>query len=138
MDLSPPSPDDPDPLAATAAKYAALLASSLTSAEAAGLLGVSEGRVRQRLKEGTLYGVKAGRENRFPAFQFAGAEEVPGMSRVVRALRPGAHPVGVLNFFASPSPDLYLDEGEERPLSPRSWLLSGGDPGVLVPLAEEL
>ncbi|MDP9437640.1 MAG: helix-turn-helix domain-containing protein [Actinomycetota bacterium] len=138
LDLSPPSPDDPDPLAATAAKYAALLASSLTTAEAAGLLGVSEGRVRQRLKEGTLYGVKAGRENRLPAFQFAGAGEVPGMNRVVRALRPGAHPVGVLNFFASPSPDLYPDEREERPLSPRDWLLSGGDPGALVALAEEL
>jgi hypothetical protein len=27
-------------------------------------------RVRQRLKERTLYGVKAGRENRLPAFQF--------------------------------------------------------------------
>ena len=60
------------------------------------------------------------------------------MGGVVRALRPGAHPVAIQNFFASPNPDLYLDEGEERPLSPRDWLLSGGGPEVLVPLAEEL
>ena len=138
LDLSPPTTEEPDPLARTAARYAALLASSLTTGEAAGLLGVSEGRVRQRLKEGTLYGVKAGRENRLPAFQFEGAGEVPGMGRVVRALRPGAHPVGVSNFFVGPNPDLFLDEGEERRVSPREWLLSGGDPGALVVLAEEL
>jgi excisionase family DNA binding protein len=54
----------PDPLAGTAAKYVALLASALTTREAAGVLGVGESRIRQRLREGTLYGVKAGRENR--------------------------------------------------------------------------
>ncbi len=43
--------------------------------------------MRQRLGEGTLYGVRAGRENRLPAFQFEGGGEVPGASRVVRALR---------------------------------------------------
>lgn len=138
LDLSPPSSDEPDPLALTAARYAALLASSLTTSEAAGLLGVSEGRIRQRIGKRTLYGVKAGRENRLPVFQFEGGGEVPGVGTIVRALRPGAHPVAVQNFFANPNPDLYLDEEEERPLSPREWLLSGGDPEVLAPLAEEL
>jgi hypothetical protein len=138
LDLSSPSSEEPDPLARTAARYAALLASSLTTAEAAGLLGVSEGRVRQRLGKRTLYGVKAGRENRLPAFQFEGGGEVPGVGQVVSALRSGAHPVAVQNFFTSPNHDLYLDEDEERPLSPRDWLLSGGNPKVLVPLAEEL
>jgi hypothetical protein len=51
----------PDPLSRTAAKYVALLASALTTKEAAGVLEVGESRVRQRLGEGTLYGVKAGR-----------------------------------------------------------------------------
>jgi excisionase family DNA binding protein len=138
LDLSPPSSDEPDPLAVTASRYAALLASSLTTREAAGLLSVSEGRVRQRLKHGTLYAVKAGRENRLPAFQFEGGGEVPGLGTVVRALRPGAHPVAVLNFFVNPNQDLYLDEEEGRPVSPRDWLLSGGDPKVLAPLAKEL
>lgn len=123
---------------AYAARYAALLASSLTTSEAAALLDVSEGRVRQRLGEGTLYGVKAGRENRLPAFQFGGGGEVPGIGRVVKAMRPGAHPVAAANFFSTPNPDLYLDEEEEHSLSPRDRLLSGGDPGVLVPLVEEL
>jgi excisionase family DNA binding protein len=138
MDLSPTASDDPDPLARTAARYAAMLATALTTREAADLLGVSEGRVRQRLKEGTLYGLKAGRENRLPAFQFEGGREVRGIGEVLRNLDRSVHPVALLGWFTLPNPDLYLDVEEERAVSPREWLLSGGDPGVLVPLAEEL
>ena len=128
----------PDPLARTAAKYVALLASALTTKEAAGVLGVGESRIRQRLGEGTLYGVKAGRENRLPAFQFEGGKEVPGIAEVLARMDRSVHPVAVLNWFVLPNPDLYLDEDEARPLSPRHWLLSGGDPEVPAHLAEDL
>lgn len=138
LDLSPPSPDEPDPLARTAARYAAMMATALTTGEAADLLGVGESRVRQRLKERTLYGLKAGRENRLPAFQFESGIEVRGIGEVLRRIDRSVHPVALLNWFASPNSDLYLDEGEERAVSPREWLLSGGSPGALVPLAEEL
>lgn len=138
LDLSPPAAEEPDPLARTAARYAALLATALTTREAAGLLGTGESRVRQRLKEKTLYGVKAGRENRLPAFQFEGGREVPGIGEVLRHVDRSLHPVALSNWFTLPNPDLYLDEEEERAVSPREWLLSGGAPGVLVPLAEEL
>ncbi len=138
LDLSPPVAEEPDPLARTAAKYAALLATALTTREAAGLLGTGESRVRQRLKEKTLYGVKAGRENRLPAFQFEGGKEVPGIGEVLRHVDRSLHPVALSNWFTLPNPDLYLDGEEERAVSPREWLLSGGTPGVLVPLAEEL
>ena len=138
VDLSPPAAGEPDPLARTAARYAALLATALTTKEAAGLLGTGESRVRQRLKEKTLYSVKAGRENRLPAFQFEGGKEVPGVGEVLRHMDRSVHPVALSNWFTLPNPDLYLDEGEDRAVSPREWLLSGGSPGVLVPLAEEL
>ncbi|MDP9478787.1 MAG: DNA-binding protein [Actinomycetota bacterium] len=138
LDLSPPVAEEPDPLARTAAKYAALLATALTTREAAGLLGTGESRVRQRLKEKTLYGVKAGRENRLPAFQFEGGREVPGIAEVLRHVDRSLHPVALSNWFTLPNPDLYLDEEEERAVSPREWLLSGGTPAVLVPLAEDL
>lgn len=138
LDLSPPTVEEPDPLARTASRYAALLATALTTREAAGLLGTGESRVRQRLKEKTLYGVKAGRENRFPAFQFDGGKEVPGMGEVLRHVDRSLHPVALSNWFTLPNPDLYLNEEEESAVSPREWLLSGGTPGVLVPLAEEL
>jgi excisionase family DNA binding protein len=138
LDLSPPAPDEPDLLARTAAKHAAMLATALTTKEMADLLGVSEGRVRQRLKEGTLYGVKAGRENRLPAFQFEGGGEVRGIGEVLRRVDRSVHPVALLNWFTLPDPDLHLDEGEERAVSPREWLLSGGSPETIAPLAQEL
>jgi excisionase family DNA binding protein len=136
MDLSPREAGL-NPLARTASKYVALLASALTTREAAEVLEVGESRVRQRLGEGSLYGVKAGRENRLPAFQFEGGKEVPGIAEVLKAIDRSLHPVAVLNWFMLPNPDLFLDE-EARPVSPRYWLLSGGDPEVLVHLAEEL
>ena len=138
LDLSTQEEAGPDPLARTAAKYVALLASALTTKEAAEVLEVGESRVRQRLSEGTLYGVKAGRENRLPAFQFEGGKEVPGIGQVLKHIDRSLHPVAVLNWFMLPNPDLFLDEEEARPVSPRHWLLSGGDPEVLVRLAEEL
>ena len=138
LDLSSPVAGEPDPLARTAARYAAMLATALTTGEAAGLLGTGESRVRQRLKDGTLYGVKAGGRNRLPAFQFEGGMEVPGIGRIMRHVDRSVHPVALLNWFTLPSPDLHLDEDGKGAVSPREWLLSGGDPRVLVSLAEEL
>jgi len=112
-----------DPLASTAAKYVALLASALTTKEAAGVLGIGESRIRQRLREGTLYGVKAGRENRLPAFQFEGGREVPTIAEVLAPIERSVHPVALLNWFLLPNPDLYLEEEEARPVCPRHWLL---------------
>ena len=127
-----------DVLAGTVAKYAAMLASALTTRETAGMLGVGESRIRQRLGQGTLYGVKTGRENRLPAFQFEGGREVPGIAEVLTRMDRSVHPVAVLNWLVHPNPDLYLDEDEAGPVSPRHWLLSGGDPEVAARLAEDL
>ena len=136
LDLSGPS--EGRQLARTAAKYAAILASSLTITEAAALLGVSESRIRQRIGERSLYGVRARRQWRLPRFQFSGYEEVPGVGGIIRRMPEDIHPVSAENFFTLPNPDLYLDEEEEQPASPREWLLSGGSPETVVPLAEEL
>jgi excisionase family DNA binding protein len=138
LDLSPPAAEEPGPLARTAARYAAMLAPALTTREAAGLLGTGESRIRQRLKEKTLYGVKAGRENRFPVFQFEGGKEVPGIGEILQHVDRSLHPVALANWFTLPNPDLHLDEEGGKTVSPREWLLSGGDPRVLVPLVEEL
>jgi excisionase family DNA binding protein len=123
----------------TASKHAAILASSLTVREAAEILGVSEGRIRQKISERRLYSVRGeGGERRLPRFQFSPRGGVPGMEEVVRVVPRGVHPVALQNFFTSPNPDLYLDEEEEVPISPRDWLLSGGDPEAVIPLAREL
>ena len=101
LDLSPQEAG-PDPLARTAAKYVAMLASALPTKEAAEALEVGESRVRQRLREGTLYGVKAGRENRLPVFQFEGGKEVPGIAKVLKHVDRSLHPVAVLNRLCCP------------------------------------
>lgn len=139
VDFSPPMPGEPDPLARTAARYAAMLATSYTTSEVARMLGKTEGRVRQRVAKKTLYGLQGeGRGHRLPAFQFEGGGEVPNIGKVIRVLPEDLHPVEVLNWFTLPNADLYLDEEEERPVSPREWLLSGGNPQALVSLAEDL
>ena len=129
FDLAPTRPGEPDPRARTAARYAALLATSLTAPEAARRLGVAPSRIRQRLGAGTLVGVKLDDEWRLPAFQFDGDRLVPNVGRVVRRLARDAHPLGIANWFDAPDPDLELD-GE--PVSPRAWLLSGGDPDAVT------
>jgi hypothetical protein len=99
-------------------------------------LGVSEGRVRQRINtERTLFGVKTSRGWRLPAFQFEEGGEVPNIGRVFKELDPGLHPLSVANWFLLPKPELYFEGDEERLYSPREWLLSGGDLEVLLPLA---
>lgn len=139
MDLSPTKPGEPDPLAHTAARYAAILATSYTTSEVAAMLGLTEGRIRQKIAEGSLYGLEAaGRGYKLPAFQFEGGEEIPNVGMVLKVLRRDLHPVEVENFFTLPNPDLYLDKDEEQPVSPREWLLSGGGASTLIPLAEEL
>ncbi|MGI9121823.1 MAG: hypothetical protein ACR2FR_02915 [Rubrobacter sp.] len=77
-------------------------------------------------------------KNRLFAFQFEGGKEVPGIAEVLAHMDRSVHPVAVLNWFVLPNPDLYLDEEETGPVSPRHWLLSGSDPEFLARLVEEL
>jgi excisionase family DNA binding protein len=135
FDLRPWPPDRPSPLAITAAAFAALLAASLTVAEAAVLLGVDPSRVRQRLAAGSLYGVKLADGWRLPRFQFDDHRLVPGMARVLPHLDRALHPLTVVRWFAQPSPDLVLGD---TPVSPRDWLQSGGDPAVVIAQAADL
>lgn len=126
-----------DPLASTVSKYAAMLVAGLTTEEAARVLGVSTGRIRQKLAERSLYGIKSGRGHRLPLFQFENAAAVPRVGSVLQALDPGLHPVAVQNWFTRPSPDLFFDQ-DQTAVSPRDWLLGGGHPDTLVALAKDL
>jgi hypothetical protein len=59
-----------DPLMRTIADYMALLETSLTTAEAARYLKVDVSRIRQRLRERSLFGIDYDGERRLPRFQF--------------------------------------------------------------------
>ena len=138
FDLEPRAMGKDDPVVRAAAEHAAILASALTTAEAAARLGVSEGRVRQRFAQRTLYGLHGRRGWLVPSLQFAsGNAELPGWDRVVPHLPASLSPVEVLGWLTLPNADLVVGE-DERPVSPRDWLLAGNDPARVAELAAGL
>lgn len=134
-DLSPIDPDAVDPAARTAGLYTELLATALSTQEAAALLDVDESRIRQRLGERTLFGLKSGRAWRLPRFQFTEHGLVPGFEHVVKRLPEDLSPVAVYRWLTAPHPDLVVD-GEA--VAPLDWLRTGHDPGWAAELAAEL
>ena len=126
--------DATNPVVRTAAEYAALLASSLSVEQAASMLGIDGSRVRHRLADRTLYGIKDRGAWRLPAFQFDGRGVVPGLARVLPRLPSDLHPLAVLGWLKRPNPDLSLD-ADETPLSPLDWLRTSHDPERVARLA---
>jgi hypothetical protein len=136
-DFAPPELGARSPLVQTAADYAALLATALSVPQLARRLGVDQSRVRQRIAQHTLIAVKDGAAWRLPLFQLddTGQRLVPGLAAVAPRLAR-VHPVAGARWFTLPHPDLVDDDG--HPLSPRAWLLGGGDPKEVAALADEL
>ncbi len=126
FDMRRLDPGIDDPIVRMAAEYSLLRASSLTTRAAAKRLRVNDSRVRQLLGAHRLYGIKVGDEWRLPAFQFTTKGQVPGIDQALARLPEGINPVSVQRFFASPNPDLEVEEG--RAVSPIEWLLTGNDP----------
>lgn len=127
-----------DPIARTAFEYAVLRSTGLTTQSTAERLGVNDSRVRQRLGERTLYGIKVGDEWRLPVFQFGATGLVPGIDRVFPSLPPDLSPVAVYRWFHTPSPDLEERGRPGSSLTPLQWLQTGNDPDVVAELAAGL
>jgi excisionase family DNA binding protein len=121
-----------------AVAYQRLLDTTVTVEEAAERLNVNQSRIRQRLVERSLYGIKDGHTWRLPAFQFDRTGLVPGIDVVLRALPADIGPVAVARWLAAPNPDLCTRDREERPLAPLQWLLSGNPPEAAAALAAVL
>jgi len=135
--FSPANQGVDSPLLRTAEEYAALLATSLSIGELASRLGIHPSRLRHRLAEHTLFGIKDGVTWRLPLFQLDdhGQRLVPGLDQVAPTWT-GVHPIAVRRWFLEPSSDLQNRDG--RRFSPRDWLLTGGDPRTVVELGAEL
>lgn len=112
-----------DPLTQSIADYMALLETSYSTAQTAKYLKVDASRVRQRLREHSLFGIDYDGEKRLPRFQFERAQVIPGLREVLAALPEGLNPLDVAEWFLSPNPDLEV--GENETFSPREWLLKG-------------
>ena len=126
-----------DPLLQCQAQYMALLEESLSAADAAELLHVDVSRIRQRLRERSLFGIDHEGSWRLPRFQFGHRLVIPGLARVLKALPADLFPLDVVDWFALPDPDLQLN-GDAAPLSPREWLMSGRPAEPVIELARNL
>lgn len=124
-----------DPLLRSIGDYMALLETSFTTAQAAKHLKVDISRVRQRLRERSLYGMEYERELRLPRFQFERGRALPGLAQVLAALPAALNPLDVAEWFLSPHPDLEVPDGEEG-VSPREWLLAGRPVDAVTALAK--
>jgi hypothetical protein len=125
-------------LARAAGAHERLRSTSLTVDEAARRLDVNTSRVRQRLAERSLYGLKDAGAWLLPAFQFVARGLVPGIDVVLRRLPEGISPHAVARWFSIPNPDLATRDDLERPLTPLQWLLAGNPPGPAAELAAAL
>ena len=123
-----------DPLMRSIGDYMALLETSYTTTEAAKYLKVDPSRIRQRLREHSLYGIDYDGEKRLPRFQFERQQVLPGLREVIAALPRDLNPLDVAQWFLFPNPDLEIP-GREAPASPRDWLLSGAAVEAVVALA---
>lgn len=140
-DLAPMLPDEPRADLEAAAEHAGLAASALTVSQAAARLGVDPSRIRQRLAARTLLGIRVEGSWRLPRFQFTddGRRPIPGFGSIAPHLTE-LHPLDVATWFTTPHGDLVLGVAgdDEIAVSPRDWLLAGGNPRDLLPLVDEL
>ena len=123
-----------DPLTRSITDYMALLETSYSTSQAARYLKVDASRVRQRLRENSLFGIDYDGEKRLPRFQFERGKVIPGLREVLAALPEGLNPLDVAEWFLSPNPDLEVED-DKNPLSPRNWLLCGAPVEAVVALA---
>jgi hypothetical protein len=121
-----------DPLMYSVIDYMALLETSLSTSAAAELLQVDVSRIRQRLRERSLYGIEYDGERRLPRFQFERQLVLPGLREVLAALPEALNPLDVAQWFLASNPDLELGDVA---LSPRDWLMRGESVAAVVALA---
>ncbi len=125
-----------DPLIQSEAQYMALLEESLSAADAAKLLRVDVSRIRQRLRERSLFGIEYEGSWRLPRFQFERRLVIPGLARILKEIPSDIFPLDLVDWFLLPEPDLRL-EADTAPRSPREWLVSGRPVDAVATLARD-
>lgn len=135
LDLSPFGEDEADPRARMIAEQAVLRDTALSVNQAADRVGVDTSRIRHRIGSGRLIGWKDRGGWRLPAWQFTDTDVLPGLEIVLAAM-PDDQPALVLaNFMTTPQDDFELND---RPVSPRDWLMAGGSPQRVAALASAI
>lgn len=132
--LTDSTPETASTVLAGAAASQRLYDSALTVEQAAQMLGVTAGRVRQRISAGVLAVVRRPEGYLLPVWQFYDGKVVPHLNQVL-AVAGDVHPLTLQGFMTEPNPDLEVNG---QIVSPRGWLISGGNPEQVAELAEIL
>ena len=131
------SPRRADPMIVYATEFAAILATSLSPARAGERLGgVTAVRVRQLIRERSLYALRLEGRWKIPVFQFGDEGLVPNIGAVNATLPATLDAVSVLRWYTRPDPELEAPGGDI--LCPLDWLRSGMDPAPVAALARDL
>ncbi|WP_089303074.1 DNA-binding protein [Haloechinothrix alba] len=134
FDLAPYAEDEPCPRAKSVVAHAVFSKSSYSVGQAAQLLQLTSGEVRERLRHGRLFGWKDG-EWHLPAWQFTEAGTLPGLETVLQAIPADQPAMVVAAFMNTPQADLEINEQQ---VTPRDWLLAHGDPQSVARLVTSL
>ncbi|MBT8427470.1 MAG: hypothetical protein KJO02_05510 [Erythrobacter sp.] len=130
-------PERDDPMLNYATEFGAILATSLTAAEAAKRLhDVSAVWIRQKIRDGTLFAMRIDGRWKIPAFQFDEHGLIANIGAVNAILPRTLDAVSVQRFFTTADAELESPKGER--LSPLAWLKAGLDPAAVVELARDL
>ena len=124
-----------DLVAETAVEYAKLISTSLTANEVANRVSRTPTRIRQMIKDRSIYSFELNGKRLVPEFQIHENSFVPNIVRVNQSLREGLHPVGVDTWFREDNPELFVDEETGECRSPLNWLIEGRDVSTVSFLA---
>ena len=130
-------PNREDPLETYVTAFGAILATGLSPAQAAARLGgITQVRVRQMIREGTLYAVQVDGRWTIPVFQFDRGGLVPNIGAVNTVVPHTLDAVSVQRWYTTAAPELETPDG--RALSPLDWLKAGMDRTPVVEIARDL
>ena len=130
-------PNYEDPMTAYATEFGTLLTTSLSAAQTGERLGgITAARVRQMIRERSLYALRLEGRWKIPIFQFQDEGLVPNIVIVNPIPPPTLDPVSVLRWYTHPDPELEVSGGDT--LSPLDWLRAGMNPAPVVELARDL
>ena len=120
----------------TVARAAAEAARSLTRGHIAQRLSLDPSRISHMTAARALYAYPNGPGRLvYPDWQIHDGSLLPHLKAVLAGVPSGSHPVAVRTFMTTPDDELLLTD---HPVTPRDWLIGGGDPAPVVALARTL
>lgn len=108
--------------------YSKLLANSISTEQCSEMLSVKPSRVRQKIRDGTIWAIKDGNGWKIPSIQFYKGRQVVGLDKVFPSLSSD-HPLSVYGLLTTHQLD--FDN-----MNMVDWLITTGDVGPALDAVE--